>query len=377
MRIERLNLVNFRNYQTLDIDFNKNINIFIGNNGVGKTNILESIYLLALSKSNKAGIEENIIKFNEEIAKITGSIKCDELLKKMEIHITRNKKSLFINGKEIKKSRNYISNFYVISFSPLDLEIIKGSPNIRRNIMNIDISQLFNNYILFLNQYNQIIKIRNEYLKRMNINGNNDSRYLDVINNEMIDKALKIYEYRFKFVDYINMRISSIFKKITNLDGLNITYNSSIGINYFNESEIREKYEKKLKKLFNVELSQGMSLFGPHRDDFSFMLNEVDMKLFSSQGQQRLAVIALKISEIYLFKEITGEYPVLLLDDIFSEIDNKKRNKIIKFLNNDIQSIITTTDIDDIKDSLLENATVFDVKNDMVKKRGKIKWKKK
>lgn len=373
MRIERLKLVNFRNYNELEVTLEPRINIFIGDNGQGKTNILESIYLLSLTKSNRAAIEDNLIKFNEEIAKVTGIIRRGNLIKKQEVYITKLKKQLFINDKEIRRNRDYISNFCVIAFTPNDLEIVKGSPNIRRNMLNIDISQLQNQYIVYLNEYNQIVKMRNEYLKKMNLNGNSDKRYLEVINEQMIKKATKIYEYRFKFFDMVNKILPNIFKKITGLSNLTLHYNNNIHVEKYDEEEIREKIKDKLKRNFKVELMQGMTLIGPHRDDFSFNLDGIDMKIYSSQGQQRMAIIALKIAEIYLFKEEIGEYPVLLLDDIFSEIDTKKRNKIIRFLDLDIQSIITTTDVRDISDNFLENAQIYIVKNDKVTKKGRIK----
>ena len=369
MKIERLKLINYRNYSELDIMLNDGINLFIGDNGQGKTNILESIYVLSLSKSNKYGNEENLIKFNEKMTKIEGFIKRGSLLKKLDIHITRDNKNLFINNKEIRKVKNYISNFCVIAFTPSDLDIIKGSPQIRRNTINVDISQLSNDYVSYLNEYNQIIKIRNEYLKKMNLNGNTDIRYLEIINEKMIENAVKIYNYRYKFFYKINERITKIFKQITGLNNLKINYiNSvkSIEIDEYNEEKIIIAYKEKLKKNFNIELMQGVTLFGPHRDDFMFRIDDMEMRNYSSQGQQRMAVISFKIAEIYLFKDMINEYPVLLLDDIFSEIDSKKRNKIIKYLNNDIQSIITTTDMSDIDEKLLINAQVFCVKNNKV-----------
>ena len=371
MRIEHLKLTNFRNYSSIELDFDDNVNIIIGDNGKGKTNILESIYVLSLTKTNRYGIEDNLIKFNEEIAKIEGIIRRDGLIKKQEVHLTKKKKQIFINNKEMRRIRDYISNFCVISFTPEDLEIVKGSPNVRRNMINIDISQLHTNYISYLNEFNQIIKIRNEYLKKMNLDGNSDIRYLDVVNSSMIDKALKIYEYRYDFFVKINQILPKIFKKLTNLDNLRIKYETSIDLEDFDLEKIRKNYESKINKNFKVELMQGVTLIGPHRDDFSFDLDGIDMKNFASQGQQRLAVIALKIAEIYLYKEETGEYPVLLLDDIFSEIDTKKRNKIINFLLKDIQTIITTTDINDIEDDLVKNATVFKVNNNKLTGRGK------
>lgn len=371
MRIEHLKLTNFRNYSSLEIDFNNNVNIIIGDNGKGKTNILESIYVLSLTKTHRYGVEENLIKFNEEIAKIEGIVRRDDLIKKQEVHLTKKKKQIFINNKEMRRIRDYISNFCVISFTPEDLEIVKGSPNIRRNMINIDISQLHNNYISYLNEFNQIIKIRNEYLKKMNLDGNSDIRYLDVVNSSMIEKAIKIYEYRYDFFEKINNLLPKIFKKLSGLDNLKIKYETNVDLNDFDLDKIRKNYESKINKNFKVELMQGVTLIGPHRDDFSFDLDGMDMKNFASQGQQRLAVIALKIAEIYLYKEETGEYPVLLLDDIFSEIDTKKRNKIISFLLKDIQSIITTTDINDIEEELVKNATIFKVNNNKVTGRGK------
>lgn len=370
MRIEHLKLTNFRNYSSLDLDFNKNVNIFIGDNGKGKTNILESIYVLSLTKTNRYGLEDNLIKFDEEIAKIEGLIRSDDLLKKQEVHLTRKKKQIFINNKEIRRVKDYISNFCVISFTPEDLEIVKGSPNIRRNMINIDISQLQNSYITYLNEFNQIIKIRNEYLKKMNLDGNTDIRYLDVVNQGMIEKGIKIYEYRYNFFKKINELLPKIFKKLSNLENLKIKYDTSVDLDDFDYELIKKNYENKIKKNFKVELMQGVTLTGPHRDDFSFDLNGIDMKNFASQGQQRLAIIALKIAEIYLFKEEMGEYPVLLLDDIFSEIDTKKRNKIIGFLLKDIQSIITTTDINDIEEDLVKNANIYKVNNNKVTERG-------
>lgn len=372
MKIEHLKLTNFRNYDRLELDFNQNINLFIGNNGQGKTNILEGIYVLSLSKSNRYGLDSDLIKFEESFAKIEGTVKNDTLIKRQEVLITKQKKQLSINGKEIRKTRDYISNFCVISFTPNDLEIIKGSPSVRRNLLNIDISQLYNNYINYLNEYNSIIKIRNEYLKKINLNGNSDYRYLDIINEKLIEKADKIYSYRFSFLEKINKFLPTVYKKITGLDNLYIKYDNSLGLSEYSKDEINNKLREKFKRNINQELMQGITLNGPHRDDFLFLLDGIDMKNYASQGQQRMAIIAFKISELYIFKDVLDSYPVLLLDDIFSEIDTKKRNKIIKFLKNDIQTIITTTDVNDINDELLKDATIYMINNNKVTKKGRM-----
>ena len=371
MEIKRLKLTNFRNYLNIELELNPNINIFIGNNGEGKTNILESIYILSLTKSNRVGNETDLIKYGEEITKIEGIVYSNNIIKKKEIDISHRKKTLLINNKEIRRSKEYIQEFAVILFTPQDLEIIKGAPNIRRNMLNIDISQLHNKYITYLNEYNQIIKMRNEYLKKMNLNGNTDERYLDIINTEMINKAIMIYKHRFDFINKINYYLPKIFKKITGKENIKIVFDNNLGIDEFEEEKIKKLFILKLKKNLNIEMMQGMTLTGPHRDDFSFLLDEKNMKYFASQGQQRMAIISLKIAELYIFKEVLGEYPVLLLDDIFSEIDSKKRNKIVKFLKEDIQTIITTTDINDITENLMEKAVVYSVKNNKVTKKGR------
>ena len=373
MKIEHIKLTNFRNYEDLELDFNPNINIIVGNNGQGKTNILESIYVLSLSKSNRDGYDSDMIMFDKDSLSIEGKITDNELIKKLKVDINPNKKRVFINNKEIHKIKDYISNFCVISFVPTDLDIIKGSPSVRRNLLNVDISQLYNNYITYLNEYNKIIKIRNDYLKKLYINNNSDFRYLDVINEKMIEKADKIYEYRFKFIEEINIEINGIYKKITGLEGLTIKYDNTLGLDVYDKDKLRETYLKKLKKHLNQEMMQGISLVGPHRDDFTFYLDNIDMKIYSSQGQQRTAIIAFKISELAYYKKIIGSYPVLLLDDIFSEIDIKKRNKIINFLKKDIQTIITTTDINDISKKLLDNAVIYNINNKKITKKGSIK----
>ena len=370
MKIRDIKLLNFRNYDDLNLEFSDNINIIIGNNGEGKTNILESVYVLSLTKSNRYGYDNDLIKFNKEYLKVEGNVIDDDLLRKFSVSLSKNKKNVYINGKEIKKVSDYISNFCVISFSPLDLEIIKGAPSVRRNFLNIEISQLYNNYINYLNEYNYILKMRNDYLKKMNLNAMIDKRYLDIINDKLIEKAIKIYEFRFKFVEEVNSLIENIFYKITGLKSLKIYFDNSLGMGNFDESLIKKTMNDKFKKNYNQELMLGNTLNGPHRDDFKFMLNDMDMKLYASQGQQRLAIIAFKIAELFIFKRIKKSYPVLLLDDIFSEIDIKKKNKIIKYLNNDIQTIITTTDLVDISEDLLKKARIFKIRNGKITKRG-------
>lgn len=373
MKIKNIELLNYRNYESLNLEFSDNINIIIGNNGEGKTNILESIYLLSLTKSNRYGVDQDLIKFGKESYKVSGNVEDDGLVKKYGIVYENNKKNVLINNKVIRRFVDYISQFCVISFEPNDLEIVKGSPGDRRNYLNIEISQLYNTYVLYLNDYNKLLKIRNNYLKNMNISGNMDPRLLDVINEKLIEKALVIYKYRFDYIKEINEKIGDVFKKITGLENLKVVYEHNLGVEDYDEEAIKNKLIDKFKRHFKQELMLGNTITGPHRDDFLFSLNDEDMKLFSSQGQQRMAIISFKLCELFLYQKVKKSYPVLLLDDVFSEIDIKKRNKIIRFLKKDIQVIITTTDVEDIDKKLLEKAKIFTIKNGIIKTKGGIK----
>ena len=373
MRLKSLKLFNFRNYSELTLDLSPGINIFIGDNGVGKTNILEAIYVLSLTKSNRYGTINDLIKHDAITSKINCLVDYDGYTKEYEIMLSDQVKKVYINKQEIKKIANYISNFCVTTFMPNDIDIIRGTPSIRRNLLNIQIGQLYNNYLKYVNEYNSLLKIRNDYLKRLNINGNTDLRYLDIINQKMVEVSLKIYYFRYFYLEEINKIISQVFKKIANISNLKIEYVNSLNLDSYDENLIKDKLISRYKKNLSKEIMQGMTLTGVHRDDLIFKIDGVDARIYASEGQQRLIVIAYKISELLLFKKIKKEYPVLLLDDVFSEIDLKKRNNIIKYFKDDIQVIITTNDINDIDKKLVEKAKIYLVKNGNVKIKGGVK----
>ena len=376
MRLKELKIKNFRNYSEENLEFSKGINIFIGDNGSGKTNILEAIYVLSLTKSARFGTDNDLIKLGENNLLIDGDVEYEGFDKNYKIEIDKFSKRVYRNKIQVKKISDYLSEFCIVSFLPNDIEIIKGSPSLRRNELNIGIGVLYNQYLSYLNEYNRLLKIRNEYLKTLNINGFSDSKYLDVINSKMIELSIKIYSFRFSYLKEINEIISNIYKKLTGITDLKVIYESSLGIKEFDEKVIRETMQKKYKSLFYKEMMQGVTLTGLHRDDLIFQIGDSDAKIFASQGQQRLIVIAYKIAELLVFKKIKKEYPVLLLDDVFSEIDIKKRNKIVKYLKSDIQVIITTTDLEEIEEDLVNNAKVFKIKNGKIKGGAKCKKKK-
>lgn len=377
MKLKELKLKNFRNYSEANLLLSPSINIFIGDNGVGKTNILEAIYVLSLTKSARFGTDLDLIKLGENNLSIIGNVDYDTYLKEYKITIDKFSKRVFRNNIQIKKISEYLSEFCVVSFLPNDIEIIKGAPSLRRNTLNISIGILYNQYLDYVNEYNKLLKIRNEYLKRLSINGYSDTKYLDIINNKMIDLSVKIYQFRFNYLNEINNILPNIYKKLTGIQDIKMEYESSLGLKEFNENNIRDTLLKKYKNNFYKEMQQGMTLVGLHRDDLLFLIKGNDAKIFASQGQQRLIVIAYKIAELLVFKKIKKEYPILLLDDVFSEIDIKRRNNIVKYLKNDIQVIITTTDLEDIDNDLVNGAKIFKIKNGEIKIKGGAKCKKK
>ena len=369
MVIKNLNLLNFRNYSHLNISLNEKMNIFIGKNAQGKTNILESICVLALTKTYKNGIEPNLISFNKTRAKIKSKIKENKIIKEMEIILEDGNKNLKINKETIKKISNYISNLNVIVFTPDDLEIIKGSPSLRRNLINMEISQISPKYLNTYNEYNKILKIRNEYLKLLLTSSIADKKYLDIITDKLIEKSIIIYKERKNYIDLINNNINSIYKKITSEENLYINYLPNIDLENFDDESIRKKLKHTFLKNYKKELNYGMTIYGPHRDDFNFLLNNNNLKFFGSQGQQKIAILSFKLSEIDIFKNIRKTNPVLLLDDIFSELDIQKRNKLLDYINIDIQSIITTTDLKNIRKKNLSEAYVFEINNGTIERR--------
>jgi len=372
MYIQSLKLKNFRNYESLELEFNKGINIIYGKNAQGKTNLLESIYVLGITKSHRASIDNYLIKDGQINLNIKGVIRKNRFPINMEFSLS-NSKELKIDKEKIGKVSDYISKMNIIIFYPEDLEIIKGSPNIRRKFLNLELSQLYSGYYTLLNDYNRLLKMRNDYLKKIASNENYDKNYLSILNSYFIDKGIMICKMRSKFIKLLNEKSREIFKTITGLDGFHIVYNSNIDINLENKELIKKEYEFKLDKMFKSEIKFRASLVGPHRDDFEFYLNDNNLKQYGSQGQQRIAVLSIKLAEISIFKEYTGTTPILLLDDIFSELDSKKKNNLLRYIKNSIQTIITTTDLATINKKIIDKAKLIEIEDGKIKKIKEVK----
>lgn len=366
MYLKTLNVQNFRNYENLNIELGKKINIIVGNNAQGKTNLLESIYVLALTKSHRSFIDNNLIKKDCEYTRISGILVTEEIKNKFEIYIDAKTKKVFIDGNPVKKITDYVSNMNVIIFYPEDLEIIKGAPSERRRYLNLQLGQLNKSYLETLNNYNKLLKLRNNLLKKVRKNEVIDETYLGVITEYFIEKAVTIYRMRNKYINKINQSISGVFEKITDSPSLAIRYIS--GLVDFEKTAIELHLRERLQSHFSAERKLGTTLVGPHRDDLEFYLDELDLKLYGSQGQQRAAILALKLTEIEIFKSQRDSNPILLLDDVFSELDDDKKNNLIRYIDGEVQTIITTTDIKSISEKMLINAIVFEITNGNLEK---------
>lgn len=370
MIIENLALYNYRNYPLLNLKFNKKLNIIIGNNGEGKTNILESIYVLAITKSFRDSESENLIKFDEP----HGILKCrlnknnqrTEL--KIELYKDKKNKKIYINDRQIKTYNDYLTNLNVILFSQNDMDIIRGAPSVKRKYLNVEIGQMSNKYLSLVNEYNKYLKQRNDLLKKYDEKDESSKILLEILTSKLIEKGSLIYVYRNNFITDINSKICKIYEFFTGLPNLKIKYINSITFSDYKIEVIKKEMSRKFEKILFKELIQGSTLVGPHRDDFIFDLDNNDLSLFGSQGQQRLAIISLKLAEIELLRENTGYNPVVLLDDIFSELDKVRRNKLLDFMNKNIQTIITTTDIKSINKKYIKNSKVVTIKNGSIYK---------
>ena len=371
MIIKKITVVNFRNLTKQTINFDKKNNVFIGDNAQGKTNILESVYFLALTKSYRTN-DSNLINKNESFTKVKGEIRDNGIFKSLSVEVNEEKKVVRINNNEVGKISDYITNLNVVLVSPEDINILQGTPAERRNFLNIELSQISKNYIKKYNEFNKILKIRNNYLKMLYNSSNPDKRYLDSLTENLIEREIDIYQERNKFIDSINKNITNIYEDIMGIKNFNIKYETNIDFDNFETDYLREKLKEKYNNSLRKEIDNGMTLYGPHRDELRFLIGEDDIKVYGSQGQQKVGTIALKLSEIPIFKEVTGTYPILLLDDIFSELDIKTRNKLINYIPNEIQTIITSNDTKGINRKFLETAKIYKVvKGNITEKVGK------
>ncbi len=352
MIIKSLELMNFRNYEFLDLKFSEGTNILYGDNAQGKTNVLEAIYLSATTKSHKGSKDKDIVCFDKEEAHIRTYLAKEGIEYKIDMHLRKNKsKGVAVDGQKLKKAADLLGLLNVVFFSPEDLSIIKNGPAERRRFVDMELCQLDNFYLYNLNHYNKIVNQRNKLLKDMYFNPQLKDT-LNIWDFQLVSFGSKIIERRRMFVGQLNEIIYGIHKKLSgDREELIIKYEPDVEIDDF-ETILKKNQEK------DIKLKQ--TSVGPHRDDFSFMTGNIDIRKFGSQGQQRTAALSLKLSEIEIVKKITKDTPVLLLDDVLSELDSNRQNYLLNSIGN-IQTIITCTGLDEFVNNRFEINKVFKV----------------
>lgn len=367
MIIKSIELENFRNYETLSLVFEKGTNILYGDNAQGKTNILEAIYVSSTTKSHKGSKDKEIINFDKEEAHIRTYLEKEGMEYKVDMHLRKSKsKGIAINGQKIKKAAELLGLLNVVFFSPEDLNIIKNGPSERRRFMDMELCQLDKFYLYNLNQYNKIINQRNKLLK--DFYNNPDLREtIHIWDSQLVSYGKKIIERREAFVKQLNEIIYDIHKNLSGgKEELFIQYEPDVTMNDF-ESKLAANQERDIR--FKV------TSVGPHRDDFSFLVKRntssleegkgLDIRKYGSQGQQRTAALSLKLSEIELVKKITNDIPVLLLDDVLSELDSNRQNYLLNSIGN-IQTIITCTGLDEFINNRFEIDKIFKVTDGVI-----------
>ena len=354
MYIKSLELNNYRNYDNLSIEFERGTNILYGNNAQGKTNILESIYVASTTKSHRGSKDREIINFEKEEAHIKATVMKKDVPIRIDIHLKKNKsKGIAINGIPIRKASELFGVLNVVFFSPEDLNIIKNGPAERRRFIDLELCQLDKIYVHNLVNYNKIVNQRNKLLRDLGFNYDKELiSTLDIWDMQLSDYGAKIITRRNQFIEEINEIIYGIHRNITNgKEELIVRYEPNITGNNIYDELVRSR-EKDLKlKTTSV---------GPHRDDISFLNKKIDIRKFGSQGQQRTAALSLKLSEIELVKSIIKDTPILLLDDVLSELDSNRQRHLLGNLYN-VQTIITCTGLDEFVENRFNIDNIYKV----------------
>ncbi|MFR5766135.1 MAG: DNA replication/repair protein RecF [Clostridia bacterium] len=331
MYINKIKLQNFRNYNEQEIILNKSINVFYGDNAQGKTNILEAIFLCTFGKSFRTNKEKELIKLGKDNANVIIEYEKKDRDGKISISIS-DKKQILVNGIKIKKLSELLGNINIVIFTPDDINILKGGPALRRRFLDMMIGQLKPNYVYILNMYIKTLEQRNNYLRQIK-EENKPENLLDIWDEKLIEYADIIYKYRKEFIDKIKKKINIIHKKITD-------EKEEINIQYISNCESKEVYSELLKQRRKLDIIKGFTTKGIHRDDFEIYINNKELSIYGSQGQNRTAILSLKLSELQVIYDEIEEEPILLLDDFMSELDINRRKNFLNNINN-TQVIIT------------------------------------
>ena len=352
MIIKSIELSDFRNYDSLSMRFDKDTNILYGDNAQGKTNILEAIYLCSTTKSHKGSKDKELIKLDRKESHIRMVVEKNQINHTVDMHLKKNKtKGIAIDGIPIRKSSELIGLVNVVFFSPEDLSIIKNGPAERRRFIDMELCQLDKIYLYNLTKYNKILNQRNNLLKQIPHNRSLMDT-LSIWDEQLITYGNSIIVRRKAFIDELNEMIGLIHNRLSGgREELSVHYDPSIECEFF---------AKKLEQSIEKDILLKTTGVGPHRDDISFMIKNVDIRKFGSQGQQRTAALSLKLAEIEILRQTVKEEPILLLDDVLSELDRSRQNYLLESIEN-IQTIVTCTGLEEFVNNRLKINKIYKV----------------
>lgn len=390
MHLKQIYVKNFRNYTEATVNFSTGINILIGENAQGKTSLLEAIYVLALARSHRTHFEREMLRWGSEKAYISGEVVNRYGNLPLTIQFDKQEKIAKANQLKCERLSQYIGKLNVVLFAPEDLDLVKGQPQNRRQFIDRELSQMSPLYLNYLLNYQHLLKQRNTYLKQLQKKEATDRLYLEILSEQLASLAAKIIKIRVQFICQLNNWAKPMHQAISReAEQLNLKYETSIGLpeallnqaptaslaglteadrmqNQTIEKDIEAQLLVKFKQLQEREIERGISLIGPHRDDLLVLINEQDVKRYGSQGQQRTCVLSLKLAELECMKAILGEYPILLLDDVLSELDNERQTHLLKAIEKRVQTFLTTTSLQGIHFPDIALATCFEIKQGQV-----------
>ncbi|TDQ38337.1 DNA replication/repair protein RecF [Aureibacillus halotolerans] len=364
MHIQHLKLTNYRNIARADIEFSPEVNVLLGQNAQGKTNVMEAAYVLGMAKSHRTPRDKELIKWDETYAKIEGDIVKKNSSLSMRLVISEQGKKARLNQLEQKKLSMYLGALNVVMFAPEDLHLVKGSPQVRRRFLDMEIGQVSPMYMHHLSTYVKVLKQRNQLLKNMQ-RKKQDPVMLDVLTEQLADTAATLTSKRFSFLALLQQWAAPIHAGITEQhEALRVAYKPSLDVSANEDlSTLVKKYLEKFQAIREKEIERGSTLIGPHRDDLLFYVNEKEVQTYGSQGQQRTTALSLKLAELELIRHEVGEYPVLLLDDVLSELDNSRQTHLLNTIQGKVQTFVTTTNVDGIEHDTIQKAAMFSVRH--------------
>lgn len=366
MYLENLSLKDFRNFSELKVDFDPNVNIFVGSNAQGKTNLLEAIYFLALTRSHRTSSDRELINFDAKNATLEGVVHKSQIEVALKLRLTNQGKMAWVNRLQQKKLSRYVGQMNAILFSPEDLALVKGGPALRRRFMNLEFSQVNPEYLYFSSQYQQVLQQKNNYLKQLASGKANDQVFLEVLSDQLAAIASEIIIRRYRYIDFLNSYAQDAHRQISNQqEELAVQYHPSVS-SLDQDDDVKTIHQKVLasfRKNKAAEIRLGSTLSGPHRDDMIFTINGKNARDFASQGQQRTIALSLKLAEIQLVHQLTNEYPILLLDDVMSELDHKRQSNLLNYIHGKTQTFITTTDLAGISWEKIKMPKIFQIKS--------------